>query len=128
MLDKATYRAALRKFPQDRSLSYGYLDLLLQTGRVADALAQLDDSLGRMHDDAHLYELQARAFEQSGRPLAQHRAQAEAYFRRGNLGAAVDQLEIAVKQTRGSDFYELSIAESRLRCREDNVVYQNVLA
>ena len=68
-----------------------------------------------MHDDAHLYELQARAFEQSGRPLAQHRAQAEAYFRRGNLGAAVDQLEIAVKQTRGSDFYELSIAESRLR-------------
>ena len=109
------YRAALRKFPQDRSLSYGYLDLLLQTGRVADALAQLDDSLGRMHDDAHLYELQARAFEQSGRPLAQHRAQAEAYFRRGNLGAAVDQLEIAVKQTRGSDFYELSIAESRLR-------------
>ena len=109
------YRAALRKFPQDRSLSYGYLELLLQKGRVADALAQLDDSLGRMRDDAHLYELQARAFEQSGRPLAQHRAQAEAYFRRGNLAAAVDQLEIAVKQTRGSDFYELSIAESRLR-------------
>jgi len=109
------YRAALRKFPQDRSLSYGYLELLLQKGRVADALAQLDDSLGRIHDDAHLYELQAKAFEQSGRPLAQHRAQAEAYFRRGNLAAAVDQLEIAVKQTRGSDFYEISIAESRLR-------------
>ena len=62
-----------------------------------------------------LYELQARAFEAAGRPIAQHRAQAEAYFRRGNLAAAVDQLEIAVKQTRGSDFYELSIAESRLR-------------
>ena len=51
----------------------------------------------------------------AGRPIAQHRAQAEAYYRRGNLAAAVDQLEIATKQVRGSDFYELSIAESRLR-------------
>ena len=59
--------------------------------------------------------MQARAFEASGRRIAQHRAQGEAYFRKGNLAAAVDQLELAVKQTRGSDFYEMSIAESRLR-------------
>jgi predicted Zn-dependent protease len=109
------YRTALRKFAQDRALSYGYVDLLLQKGRLAEALAQIEDGLSRVRDDPRLYELQARAFAQSGRPLAQHRAQAEAYFRRGNLAAAVDQLEIAVKQTRGSDFYELSIAESRLR-------------
>jgi len=31
------------------------------------------------------------------------------------IAAAVDQLEIAVKQVKGSDFYELSSAESRLR-------------
>ena len=31
------------------------------------------------------------------------------------LAASVDQLELAVKQTRGSDFYEMSMAESRLR-------------
>ena len=109
------YRAALRKFPMDRALNYGYVELLLQKGQVAEALKQLDDTMARMRDDPRIYDLQARAFERSGRPLAQHRAQAEAYFRRGNLAAAVDQLEIAVKQTRGSDFYEISIAESRLR-------------
>jgi len=109
------YRAALRKFGSDRGLTYGYVELLLQKRMATDALAQLEDSIGRSRDDPRLYDLQARAFEQSGRPVAQHRAQAEAYFRRGNLAAAVDQLEIAVKQTRGSDFYELSIAESRLR-------------
>jgi len=56
----------------------------------------------------------ARAFSASGRRIAQHRAQAEAYYRRGNLKAAVDQLEIAVRDRR-SDFYEISSAESRLR-------------
>ena len=67
-----------------------------------------------MADDSRLYELQARAFEASGRALSQHRAQAEAAYRRGNLPAAVEQLELAVKM-RGSDYYELSSAESRLR-------------
>ena len=111
----AIYRAALRAFPQQRSLAYAYVDLLLQGGKARDVLADLDERLRIIQDDARLYELQARAFEAAGRPMAQHRAQAEAYYRRGNLAAAVDQLEIAVKQGRGSDFYELSSAESRLR-------------
>ena len=111
----ATYGAALRRFPMDRSVLYGYIDALLQKGMSAQAVKQVDDALGRMRGDAHLYELQARAYDREGRPVAQHRAQAEAYYRKGNLAAAVDQLEIALKQPRGSDFYELSIAESRLR-------------
>ena len=81
----------------------------------ADSVADLEERIRGVPDDSHLYELQARAYEASGRRISQHRAQAEAYYRRGNLAAAVDQLEIAVRQVRGSDFYELSIAESRLR-------------
>ena len=50
----------------------------------------------------------------TGRGISQHRAQAEALYRRGNLAAAVVQLEIAVK-TKSDNFYELSSAESRLR-------------
>lgn len=88
---------------------------MLQSGQSREVLADLEQRLRVVQDDARLYELQARAFEVSGKALGQHRAQAEAYYRRGNLAAAVDQLELAVKQTRGSNFYELSIAESRLR-------------
>jgi len=65
-------------------------------------------------NDARLYEIQARAYEATGKALSQHRAQAEAYLRRGNLARAVEQLEIAVK-TKNGDFYEISSAESRLR-------------
>jgi predicted Zn-dependent protease len=111
----AIYRKALRNNPHYRSLNYAYLDELLQAGQSKEVLAILEERLRTVRDDARLYELQARAYEASGRRIAQHRAQGEAYFRKGNLAAAVDQLEIAVKQTRGSDFYEMSIAESRLR-------------
>lgn len=111
----AIYKGALNAYPRDRSLIYAYDDLLIQKGRAVESLADLEVRMQQVRDDPKLYELQARAFEASGKRLGQYRAQAEAYFRRGNLGAAVDQLEMAVKQTRGNDFYELSIAESRLR-------------
>jgi beta-barrel assembly-enhancing protease len=108
------YRAALRNTPSYRALSYAYFELLLERGHAKRALAELEDTLRILPQDARLYEIQARAFEATGQPLAQHRAQAEAYYRRGNLSRAVEQLEIAVK-AKGSDFYQASSAESRLR-------------
>ncbi len=108
------YRAALRSFPRSRGLVYGYLNLLLQVGRPREVSADLENRLRTVQDDAQLYEIQARAFAASGRQIGQHRAQAEAHYRRGNLAAAVDQLEIAVR-VKTDDFYEISSVESRLR-------------
>jgi predicted Zn-dependent protease len=109
-----SYRAALNSFPQYRGLIYGYAQLLLEAGRTDQAIAWLQERVRATPDDARIYELQSRAFAAAGRRVAQHRAQAEAYYRRGNLAAAVGQLEIATKE-RGSDFYELSITDARLR-------------
>jgi beta-barrel assembly-enhancing protease len=108
------YRAALRASPSHRALTYAYLTQLLQMNRGDQVLAFLDERLRTVQDDATLYELQSRAYAVSGKRISQHRAQAEAYYRRGNLAAAVDQLELAVK-VKGGDFYEVSSAESRLR-------------
>lgn len=109
-----TYRKAIAAHPSNRALVHGYLDTLLQNGGARDVVADLDKRLRTPTDDPRLYELQARAFEATGRSISQHRSQAEALVRRGNLAAAVEQLEIAVKQ-KGGDFYETSSAESRLR-------------
>lgn len=108
------YRTAVRGNASYRALLYAYLNQLLEMGRDREALTQLAERLRVVQDDWRLYDIQARAFERTGQNVQQHRALAEAYYRRGNLSAAVDQLEIAVK-TKGSDFYELSSAESRLR-------------
>ena len=43
-----------------------------------------------------------------------HRALAEAHARRGNLTAAIEQLQIALKSNEG-DFYQLSSAEARMK-------------
>jgi predicted Zn-dependent protease len=108
------WRKALRTSPSFRGLSYAYYDFLMEHGQAKRVLAEMDDTLRIVPNDARLYEIQARAFEATGRSLSQHRAQAEAYLRRGNLARAVEQLEIAVK-AKGGDFYEISSAESRLR-------------
>jgi predicted Zn-dependent protease len=112
----AVYRNALHTSPSYRALSYAYYDLLLDRGQARRALTELEDTLRLLPEDARLYEIQARAFEETGKALSQHRSQAEAYYRRGNLARAVEQLEIAVKAKGGAkDFYEISSAESRLR-------------
>ena len=109
-----TYRKALKAFPESRALAHGHLELLLDKRRPREVLADLDERLRKTTEDARLYELQARAFEATDKPLAQHRAQAEALVRRGNLAAAVQQLDWAMR-FKGSDFYEQSSAEARLR-------------
>jgi predicted Zn-dependent protease len=58
--------------------------------------------------------LQAKSYASLGQRLSQHKAQAEAYVRRGHLGAAIEQLQIALRAGDG-DFYQLSAAEARLR-------------
>jgi predicted Zn-dependent protease len=108
------YRKALRNNGSYRALVYGYLNQLVDTGHDREALAELEERLRIVQDDPRLYEIQARACEHTGQAIGQHRALAEAYYRKGNLSAAVDQLEIAVK-FKGSNFYEISSAESRLR-------------
>ncbi len=110
----ATYRAAMKSFPDHRGLLYGYLDTLYESGQTDAALTASIEQSKNYTDDPKIFELAAKGFERKGQKLAQHRAIGESYFRRGNLIGAVEQLEIAVK-ARDADFYESSSAEARLR-------------
>jgi predicted Zn-dependent protease len=108
------YREALKTYPSYRALIYDYADILLRTGRADAALQVVEERLRSITDDYRLYALQARAYAALNKQLAQHRAQAEAYVRMGNLSAAVEQLRIGLKSGDG-DFYQMSSAESRLK-------------
>ena len=108
------FREALKNYPSYRALVYDYAGALLRTKRPEEALRFVEARLLVIADDYRLYLLQARAYAALNKPLAQHRAQAEAYVRMGNLTGAIEQLRIGLKSGDG-DFYQLSSAESRLR-------------
>jgi len=108
------YEEALRIYPNYRALTYDYANALLESGRPEAALKLVETRLQVYSEDYKLYLLQARAYATLNNRLAQHRAQGEAYARMGNIPAAVEQLQIALKTGQG-DFYQLSATEARLR-------------
>ena len=108
------YRDALARFPHNRALLYGYADALLRAGKGKDALALASGELRLRPNDGRLFRLQAEAYAMLGKALEEHMALAEAYALAGNTGAAIEQLQIALKVKDG-DFYHLSMAEARLR-------------
>lgn len=107
------YRTAMQNFPQYRALSYDYAELLLQDGKYDDVLKLLNEQVINHPDDPRLYELQARAFDALRRRQEEHHALAYMYASRGNLGAAIEQLELAKRA--GTDYYETSTIESELK-------------
>jgi predicted Zn-dependent protease len=118
----AQYRIAMKQFPSHRGMLYGYLNTLYEAGQTDLAIREISEQLKNLPEDPRLYELAAKGYERKNKRLAQHRAIGEAYFRRGNMIGAIEQLEMAVK-ARDGDFYESSSAESRLR--EFKVQFRN---
>ncbi|MGD9788411.1 MAG: M48 family metalloprotease [Sulfuricellaceae bacterium] len=111
----AQYRSSLRLYPNHRALVYGLGNALLETGRLAEAEKFVRSRLnGNFSQDSRLYELQAKIYAAEGKPMLSHQSQAEAYVRLGNLTAAIEQLQIALKYGSG-DFYQQSIVEARLK-------------
>jgi predicted Zn-dependent protease len=108
------YREARGRFPQNRALLYGYIESLLATKNLQEALRVSSNEAQTSSQDPRLHELRARSYAGLGKRLAQHRAQAEVYFLQGQLPAAIEQLQIAQRAGDG-DFYELSAVDSRLR-------------
>lgn len=108
------FEAARRAYPGARALFYGHVEQLLRARQPAVALQLISGRMQLQPEDPRLYRLQAQAYAAQGNRLQQHRAQGEAYARSGQLGAAVEQMQIALKTGEG-DFYQLSALEARLR-------------
>ncbi|MEO7560019.1 MAG: M48 family metalloprotease [Nitrosospira sp.] len=108
------YEAALRIYPQHRALIYDYADALLRGNSADAALKFVNQQLQYAPNDIRLYRLQAQSYGALGDMMMQHRAQAEVYTRQGNVHAAIEQLQIALRGDDG-DFYQKSSAEARLK-------------
>lgn len=111
---QAIHKDALQRFPQSKSLVYGYVEALYAGRQYDQALRFLEGQMQLYSTDFRLYGLQAKTFAATGKRLQQHRAQAEFYLLQGQLGPAVEQLQFAQKAGDGN-FYEQSVVDARLR-------------
>jgi len=119
----ARYQSALAHYPRKMQLVYDYPEALLKDNQPDKAASFLNEQLQRFPSDGPLHQLAAKAYAALGKHLLEHQHQAEFYAWLGNLKAAVIQLELAVKAGDG-DFYQLSVAESRLRAVRQELTEQ----
>ncbi len=108
------YQSALARHPHHYPLVYGYGGTLILAGQAQAAVDFASVQSSRRPDDARLWRLLAQAHAALGHKLASHRAEAEAFAAQGNLGAALEQINLGLKAGDG-DFYALSAAEARRR-------------
>ena len=108
------YQAALARYPAKMQLVYDYPEALLKNKQPAKAAAFVSEQLQHNASDGPLHLLAARSYAALGKQLLAHQHQGEYYAWQGNLPAAVTQFELAVKAG-DADFYQASVAETRLR-------------
>lgn len=108
------YAAALKMYPDNRALIYGYAEHFLAI-RQADKVVRLVKEKQSLYpNDAYFYDLLAKAYTMQNKSMLSHQAQGEAYFRKYDLVRAIEQIDLAAKAGDG-DFYLTSIVEARLK-------------
>lgn len=108
------YAAALKTYPENRALIYGYAEHFLALKQAKDMVMLVKVKQQLYPNDPYFYELLAKAYFIQDKELLRFQAQGEAYYRKFNLDKAVEQLDFATKAKDGS-FYEKSIVEARLK-------------
>jgi len=119
----ARYESALARYPAKMQLVYDYPEALLKNNQPDKAARFATEQLQHYPNDGQLHLVAARAYAALGKEMLQHQHQAEYYAWQGNLPAAVIQFELAVKSHDG-DFYQASVAESRLRAIREELSEQ----
>ena len=108
------YAAALARYPESRALIYGYAEHFIAIRKPDDAVKLILSKHGLYSEDAHLYDLLAKAYSMQNKSLLSHQAMGEAYYRKYDLRRAIEQMDLAAKANDG-DFYQQSIVEARLK-------------
>ncbi|MEZ5651202.1 MAG: tetratricopeptide repeat protein [Burkholderiaceae bacterium] len=108
----ATLTSAAKTFPDEPELHQLHAELLLRLGRNEQALAYLEDLMALTRSDTDLWRLLADARAALGQTGLAHWATAERYALLGGWAAAVQQLNLAVRDS-GLTYYELSQIDAR---------------
>jgi predicted Zn-dependent protease len=108
------YAAAIKLYPDNRALIYGYAEHFLAIKQPDKTINLVKEKQALYPDDAYMYDVLAKAYTIQNKVLLSHQAQSEAYYRKYDLVRAIEQMDLAAKASDG-DFYQISIVEARLK-------------
>ncbi len=115
----ALYEDSLELYPGSLELMVPYASALLANGRAKDAYQLLRDSYtisdisNDKYNDPHIYKLLAQAAEAMGREAQMHGAMSQYYFLNGFTRQAIQQLQLARRESGLTD-YETARIQARL--------------
>ncbi|MBK1732926.1 peptidase M48 [Thiococcus pfennigii] len=108
-----TLREAFGLSPTSLPLRIAYAETLIDAGRPAEGLRLLEQAARRTDGSPSLYALMVRAALRAGDEAATYRYRAEEQYALGDIEAAIEQLERAVRQ-RDLSYYAASSIQARL--------------
>jgi predicted Zn-dependent protease len=100
--------------PENYPLSVAYIEALTDAKQYDQARAVASHAVSLRTDDTRLYRMVGKIEELAGNPAESHRLLAEAYVTEGQIHAAIQQLEIALKKSDKENFQQTARIESRL--------------
>lgn len=86
---------------------------LIQTGDPSEARRKIEGLIATQSDDPELHKLRAEAAAREGLIALSHESMADYYLAHGQVAAAVEQLELALKDTRIDETTEARIRSKR---------------
>ncbi len=113
----ALYKSSLDLYPGEFALVMPYANTLMAAGEDELAFELLVNISNNEPDNPDIYNLLARAAGNTNRPLQTHTAMAEYYYLNGYTQQAVEQMKLAKKTPRLSN-YEAARIQARLTAFE----------
>lgn len=121
------YREAYKRYPNDEAIALGLVAVLQLQGQNEAALQIIEKRLrSGGARDPKLYKLQAHSYAALGKTVQSRRATAELYALNGQTQAAVEQLELAQRETK--NFYDQSMIDTRLKALRIQVMEERKMA
>jgi predicted Zn-dependent protease len=109
------YLSALARYPDRKSLVYGYAELLLSSQRYVELESMMSGLvLSSESKNPKFYEFRAKAYSGLKQKMPMHRDYAEVLALTGNLVGAINELLLAQKAIDG-DFFLRTSVDSRLK-------------
>jgi predicted Zn-dependent protease len=118
------YRESLSLYPGESIVVLPYANTLMTAGKSEQAYTMLADLSNSAADNPAVYKLLAQAAGKTNRPLQTHTAMAEYYYLNGYTVQAVEQMKLAQKSARLSN-YQAARIEARLKALNQELKERN---